>query len=124
MWRHLWPARAVEGVPITHVTNGVHVRGWLSHDMAGLFDSYLGPRWISHPADHSIWDRVEQIPDGAPGHAAAKALYVGRLPSSAPLFGFQDFHLFRLVPEEARFVAGFAQAYTLGPAELASASVL
>ena len=52
----------------------------------------------------SLQGRVEQIPDGAPGHAAAKALYVGRLPSSAPLFGFQDFHLFRLVPEEARFV--------------------
>ena len=63
MWSGLWPDVPVDDLPITSITNGVHVRGWLSHDMAGLFDSYLGPRWISHPADHSIWDRVEQIPD-------------------------------------------------------------
>jgi starch phosphorylase len=63
MWSGLWPDVPVDDLPITSITNGVHVRGWISHDMAGLFDSYLGPRWISHPADHSIWDRVEQIPD-------------------------------------------------------------
>jgi starch phosphorylase len=31
--------------------------------MAGLFDAYLGPRWVSHPVDQSVWERVEQIPD-------------------------------------------------------------
>ncbi len=25
MWQDLWPDRAVDDVPITHVTNGVHV---------------------------------------------------------------------------------------------------
>lgn len=63
MWSGLWPDVPAEDLPITSITNGVHVRGWLSHDMAGLFDSYLGPRWISHPADQSVWERVEQIPD-------------------------------------------------------------
>lgn len=63
MWSGLWPDVPVDDLPITSITNGVHVRGWLSHDMAGLFDSYLGPRWISHPADQSVWERVEQIPD-------------------------------------------------------------
>lgn len=63
MWSGLWPGVPVEDLPITSITNGVHVRGWLSHDMAGLFDAYLGPRWISHPADHSVWERVEQIPE-------------------------------------------------------------
>jgi len=54
----------------------VHVRGWLSQDMAGLFDAYLGPRWVSHPADQSVWERVEQIPtrnSGARNEAAARA---------------------------------------------------
>ncbi len=63
MWAGLWPGLPVEDLPITSVTNGVHVQGWVSHDMAGLFDAYLGPRWISHPADQSVWERVEQIPD-------------------------------------------------------------
>jgi starch phosphorylase len=63
MWSGLWPEVPVNDVPITSITNGVHVRGWLSQDMAGLFDAYLGPRWVSHPADQSVWERVEQIPD-------------------------------------------------------------
>jgi starch phosphorylase len=63
MWSGLWPGVPVDDVPITSITNGVHVRGWLSQDMAGLFDAYLGPRWVSHPADQSVWERVEQIPD-------------------------------------------------------------
>ena len=63
MWAGLWPDVPVEDLPITSITNGVHVRGWISHDMAGLFDAYLGPRWISDPADLSVWERVDQIPD-------------------------------------------------------------
>ena len=63
MWSGLWPDVPVDDVPIASITNGVHVRGWLSQDMAGLFDAYLGPGWVSHPADQSVWERVEQIPD-------------------------------------------------------------
>ncbi len=63
MWAGLWPDVPVDDLPITAITNGVHVRGWLSQDMAGLFDAYLGPRWVSHPADQSVWERMEQIPD-------------------------------------------------------------
>jgi starch phosphorylase len=63
MWSGLWPDVPVNDLPITSITNGVHVRSWLSQDMAGLFDVYLGPRWVSHPADQSVWERVEQIPD-------------------------------------------------------------
>ena len=35
MWRHLWPDRALEDVPITHITNGVHTGTWLAR--AGTF---------------------------------------------------------------------------------------
>ena len=63
MWAGLWPDVPADDLPITSITNGVHVRGWLSQDMAGLFDAYLGPRWVSHPADQSVWERLEQIPD-------------------------------------------------------------
>jgi starch phosphorylase len=63
MWAGLWPGIPADEVPITSVTNGIHVRGWISHDMAGLFDAYLGPRWITHPADQSVWERVDHVPD-------------------------------------------------------------
>ena len=34
MWRGLWPERAVEEVPITHVTNGVHMPSWIGRSDA------------------------------------------------------------------------------------------
>lgn len=54
--------------------------------------------------------------------AVAKQCYLERLPDAAMLFTFPDFVLLRLVPQEARFVGGFARAYTLTPALLEQAS--
>ncbi len=36
MWHGLWPERRVEEVPITSVTNGVHQRTWVSHELERL----------------------------------------------------------------------------------------
>jgi starch phosphorylase len=63
MWQELWPGVPVDEVPIESVTNGIHPRSWISQDMAGLFDRYLGPRWIGEPADQTVWARVDRIPD-------------------------------------------------------------
>ena len=57
-------------------------------------------------------------------HAQARERYLARLPAAAPLFDFPDFGLFRLVPQEARYVGGFARAYTLTPAHLRQAAQL
>ncbi len=63
LWHNVWPHLPSEEVPVGHITNGVHTRTWISHDMADLYDRYLGPRWAEVPADAEIWQRVEQIPD-------------------------------------------------------------
>jgi glycogen phosphorylase len=63
MWQEVWPQVPLDEVPILTVTNGIHPRSWISHDMADLFDRYLGPRWIERPADQTIWQRVVPIPD-------------------------------------------------------------
>ena len=42
MWQNIWPGITEDEVPITHVTNGVHARSWLSSDMTFLLDRYLG----------------------------------------------------------------------------------
>ncbi len=62
MWQGLWPGVPVDEVGIGHVTNGVHVRSWISHDLAELYDNYLGPGWVTEPGDLSIWERVRDIP--------------------------------------------------------------
>jgi starch phosphorylase len=62
MWKDIWPRIPENETPITHVTNGIHTRGWLSGEMSRLYQRYLGRKWMDDPSDHSIWKRVENIP--------------------------------------------------------------
>ena len=63
MFQNLWPGYPEQDVPIDAVTNGIHIRSWISKDMSELFDRYLGPRWSEDPVDATVWEYVEQIPD-------------------------------------------------------------
>ncbi len=63
MWSAIWPNIPTHEVPITHVTNGIHTLGWLSSEMARLYQRYLGSRWIDEPTNHSIWKRIAGIPN-------------------------------------------------------------
>ncbi|GAB4437438.1 MAG: pyridoxamine 5'-phosphate oxidase family protein [Chloroflexi bacterium OHK40] len=59
------------------------------------------------------------LPADAPDYEAARAVYLERLPQQAYLFGFPDFLLVRLELQEARYVGGFARAFTLTARQLA-----
>jgi starch phosphorylase len=63
MWRSIWPELPEAEIPITSITNGVHTRSWLALEMAQLYDRYLGIQWEERPTDHSIWKKVDNIPD-------------------------------------------------------------
>jgi len=63
-WQHLWPDVPRDEVPIDHITNGVHIPSWVSRDMTELYDRYLGPRWREDPADQTVWEGINKIPDG------------------------------------------------------------
>lgn len=63
MWRNIWPGVPEADVPIRAITNGVHIKTYLSAEMSQLLARYLGPELDERPADQSIWQRVEQIPD-------------------------------------------------------------
>ncbi|HEY9684227.1 MAG TPA: alpha-glucan family phosphorylase [Oculatellaceae cyanobacterium] len=57
-----WKGLPEDEVPITHITNGVHPRSWISEEISELFERYLGPKW-SEDIDPQLWKRVEEIPD-------------------------------------------------------------
>ena len=63
MWHSLWPERAVEEVPIGHVTNGVHIPTWIGAPMRELLDRHLGEDWWRRAADPQTWTPIDQIPD-------------------------------------------------------------
>ena len=63
MWAPLWPQTREEDVPISHVTNGVHVPTWIGSPMREVLDRYLGTDWIARADDPETWTGVEQIPD-------------------------------------------------------------
>jgi starch phosphorylase len=64
MWQELFPGRPVDEVPITHVTNGVHVPTWLGRPMRALLDRHLGDGWLQRAADPATWAPVEGIDAG------------------------------------------------------------
>ncbi|MFN4243947.1 MAG: alpha-glucan family phosphorylase [Tepidisphaerales bacterium] len=63
MWHNLWPNVPENEVPIRSITNGVHVRTWLSPDLNELFERYLGENWTENPVNFAVFEGVDQIPD-------------------------------------------------------------
>jgi starch phosphorylase len=64
MWQDLWPRLPVWEVPITSVTNGVHLPSWLNGDLALLYDQYLQPDWRERYNEPATWELIQDIPHG------------------------------------------------------------
>jgi starch phosphorylase len=63
MWHNIWPGLPTEEVPITSITNGVHIRSWMSHDMVDLLDTYFGPKFTKQPSRFEDWESIHKIPN-------------------------------------------------------------
>jgi starch phosphorylase len=63
MWQTLWPEVPEEKVPITHITNGIHVPSWIAPELYYLLSKYLGQDWIEKHDDKELWGRLADIPD-------------------------------------------------------------
>ncbi len=63
MWKAIWPELPEAEIPILSITNGVHTQTWLAPEMSQLYERYLGVQWESKPTDHSIWRKVDNIPN-------------------------------------------------------------
>lgn len=64
LWQKLFPGKKVEEVPISHVTNGVHVPTWVSPLLRYLFEQFIGQDWQKQLRDPSTWsEAVARISD-------------------------------------------------------------
>jgi len=62
MWENLWPNLPDWEVPITSVTNGVHLPTWINGDLAVLYDQYLEPDWREGHGNAKVWAQIDEIP--------------------------------------------------------------
>jgi starch phosphorylase len=63
MWSFVWPRRPVEEVPISHITNGIHISSFISQEFAFLFDRTLGPGWYKASRKPENISRIDEIYD-------------------------------------------------------------
>ncbi len=59
MWQGLYPDRPVDEVPIGHITNGIHVAGWMKGPLRRFFRSKLGEDWDRDLNSPLFWQRLE-----------------------------------------------------------------
>ena len=81
MWSHVWPQRADEDTPITHVTNGIHVSSYIAPDIVMLFERYLGPEWHFSSRKPENIERIDEIYDEElwRAHEMARARLVSKV---------------------------------------------
>jgi starch phosphorylase len=61
MWNGVWPELAEEDVPISHITNGVHIPTWIAAPMEKLYDEWIGTKWRTDTGEQR-WERARHIP--------------------------------------------------------------
>ncbi len=61
MWQSLWPGRHIEEIPISHVTNGVHICSYISRQKNALFERYLASDWSLRQSDFRLVSRIDNI---------------------------------------------------------------
>lgn len=102
-----------------------HTRNLLKNPCAGLAISEheQADRDPQQLARVMIHGSVALLAPETAAYRTAANHYLQRLPQAQRLFTFSDFLLLRLIPTRARFVGGFARAYTLDAGQLQQAAL-
>ncbi len=61
MWKHLWPNHSKNEIPISHITNGVHLSTWASEAIDRLIERYIGSGWGKNTITSSDLKSLDSI---------------------------------------------------------------
>jgi glycogen phosphorylase len=114
LWQPLFGASDPDGVPVDHVTNGVHLPTWLGREMQALFSRHLGFDWQGRIHRRDAPERLMAIPREDLWHAhLAQKQRLGRFTRSRLR---EQLARHGRSPEELREVESFfrADALTIG----------
>jgi putative heme iron utilization protein len=70
----------------------------------------------------TIRGEAVRIPNDSPESASHKSAWLARFPRQAINFELADFSFWRIVPRDARFIAGFGGIHNLSASDLAACS--
>ena len=62
LWKDAWRGLQETQVPISSVTNGVHMPTWLAPEMAAILSRFVGPDWWVLDGRDGRWQAVLEIP--------------------------------------------------------------
>jgi len=81
MWHDIWPESTEENAPIQSITNGVHLRTWISGEMRRLYGKYQPRYWKDQQEKQHVWDTIQNIPDQEfwDAHQHAKHALIGEM---------------------------------------------
>jgi len=63
MWSYVWPDRPKDEIPISHITNGVHVPTWMSPEVAAVCERYIGPEWYLSSLKPENLKKIDDVYD-------------------------------------------------------------
>ena len=63
IWKEIWAGRDASQVPISHVTNGVHLGTWMAQPLRELLAEHLGSDWEERIDEPGLWDGVLALDD-------------------------------------------------------------
>jgi starch phosphorylase len=63
MWNVIWPDYFEDDVPITYITNGVHVPTWMASELYSLCDGHIGTSLVENQDDKNVCDKILNVPD-------------------------------------------------------------
>jgi starch phosphorylase len=58
MWHCLYPDRSVDEVPISHITNGIHLLGWMKGPVRSFWRHRLGASWDKNIHSEAFWAKM------------------------------------------------------------------
>lgn len=120
-----WVAYAVDehGALLLHLSRlAKHTRNLLADGRVALAlseadDGRSDPQTL---ARISLDGAVAVVERDSAAYQAGRECYLARLPDAAMLFDFEDFLLFRLMPQSGRYVEGFGSSHRLTAERLRS----
>ena len=63
MWHVLWPKLKENDVPISHITNGVHLPTWQAPELTELCTRHLGNDLAERHGEEEFWKCIPDVPD-------------------------------------------------------------